>query len=100
MMESAGFDVNDIGVDVAPEDFVKAVKETNVDIVALSAFLTTTMPMMKQTIDAMNESGLRDGIKVIVGGAPVSQKFAEDIGADGYAPDASQAAKLALKLVS
>ena len=99
MMESAGFDVNDIGVDVAPEDFVKAVKETNVDIVALSAFLTTTMPMMKQTIDAMTESGLRDGIKVIVGGAPVSQKFAEDIGADGYAPDAGAANKLAKSLI-
>lgn len=97
-MESAGFDVNDIGVDLAPEEFVKAVKETNVDIVALSALLTT-MPMMKQTIDAMNERGLRDGIKVIVGGAPVSQKFAEDIGADGYAPDAGAANKLAKSLI-
>jgi len=99
MMESAGFEVNDLGTDVAPEAFVKAVQEDKVDIVAFSALLTTTMPMMKQTIDALTESGLRDNVKVMVGGAPVTQKFADEIGADGYAPEAGSANKMAKAMI-
>jgi len=100
MMESAGFEVNDLGVDVAPEKFVKAVTENDADIVALSALLTTTMPMMKETVDALRESGVRDSVKVMVGGAPVTKKFADDIGADGYAPDAGSANKMAKTLMA
>jgi len=95
MVGSTGFDVTDLGVDVSPEDFVKAVQEKNATIVALSALLTTTMPMMKITIDALRESGLGDQVKIMVGGAPVTQAFADEIGADGYAADAGSAAKLA-----
>ncbi len=94
MVGSSGFDVTDLGVDVAPEAFVKTVQEKKTTIVALSALLTTTMPMMKQTIDAIRESGA-EGVKIIVGGAPVTQAFADEIGADGYAADAGSAAKLA-----
>ena len=83
MMESAGFTVIDLGVDVAPEKFVEAIKANKADIVALSALLTTTMPMMRKTIDSIHESGLRDQVKILVGGAPVSQKFADEIQADG-----------------
>ena len=99
MLESAGFEVYNLGVDIAPEGFVKAVKEKEADVLGLSALLTTTMPMMKKTIDAVIESGLRDSVKVIVGGAPVNQKFADEIGADGYAPDAGSATKLAKVLL-
>ncbi|MCF8045343.1 MAG: corrinoid protein [Desulfarculaceae bacterium] len=95
MVESAGFEVTDLGVDVAPETFVEAVREKNPNIVALSALLTTTMPMMQQTVDALAESGVRDQIKIIVGGAPVTREFADRIGADGYAADAGGASKLA-----
>ncbi|MDM8538247.1 corrinoid protein [Desulfobacterales bacterium HSG17] len=95
MVGSTGFEVTDLGVDVSPEDFVKAVQEKNATIVALSALLTTTMPMMKKTIDALHESGLGDQVKILVGGAPVTQAFADEIGADGYAADAGSAAKLA-----
>ena len=95
MVESAGFEVTDLGVDVAPESFVEAVREKNPNIVALSALLTTTMPMMQQTVDALADSGVRDRIKIIVGGAPVTQEFADRIGADGYAADAGGAGKLA-----
>ena len=98
MVESAGFEVTDLGVDVAPETFVDAVREKNPNIVALSALLTTTMPMMQQTVDALAESGVRDQIKIIVGGAPVTQEFADRIGADGYAADAGGAGKLAKSL--
>ena len=98
MVESSGFEVTDLGVDVAPEAFVKAIQENNANIVALSALLTTTMPMMQQTMNALVESGLRDKVKVIVGGAPVNQDFADKIGADGYAPDAGSASKLAKEL--
>ena len=100
MIESSGFEVTDLGVDVAPDVFVKAVQEKNATIVALSALLTTTMPMMQQTMDALAESGLRDKVKVIVGGAPVNQDFADKIGADGYAPDAGSASKLAKELLA
>ena len=99
MLESAGFEVIDLGVDVTPEVFIKAIKETNANIVGLSALLTTTMPMMKQTIDSITEHGLRDNVKVLVGGAPVTQKFAEEIGADGYAADAGSVNRLARSLI-
>ena len=95
MMESAGFEVMDLGVDIAPEQFIAAIKEQNATIVGLSALLTTTMPMMKATVDAICESGLRDQVKIIIGGAPVNQAFADEIGADGYAADAGSASKLA-----
>ena len=98
MVESAGFQVTDLGVDVSPEAFVKAVQKSSANIVALSALLTTTMPMMQQTIHALVESGLRDKVKIIVGGAPVNQEFADRIGADGYASDAGSASRLAKQL--
>ncbi len=99
MMESAGMEVHNIGVDIAPEDFVAEVKKKNAQIVCLSALLTTTMPMMKQTVDAIVEAGLRDQVKILVGGAPVTQAFADEIGADGFAADAGSASKLAKSLV-
>lgn len=99
MLEGAGFEVKDLGVDVDSEKFVEAVRAGGVDIVALSALLTTTMPSMKATIEALQQNGLRDQVKVIVGGAPVTQEYAEKIGADGYSPDASRAATLAKSLV-
>jgi 5-methyltetrahydrofolate--homocysteine methyltransferase len=99
MLESVGFEIIDLGVDVAPEKFVEAVKEKKANLVAMSALLTTTMPIMRLTIEAMKESGLRDRVKVMVGGAPVTSKFAKDIGADGYAPDAGSATKLAKTLL-
>jgi len=86
-------------VDVAPEKFVEAVRAGGVDIVALSALLTTTMPSMKATIEAIQQAGLRDQVKIMVGGAPVTQEYAEQIGADGYSPDASRAVSLAKSLV-
>ncbi|MBC8441071.1 MAG: corrinoid protein [Deltaproteobacteria bacterium] len=100
MMESAGMEVHNIGVDISPEGFVAQIKEKNAQIVCLSALLTTTMPMMKQTIDAIVESGLRDQVKILVGGAPVTQSFADEIGADGFAADAGAASKLAKSLVN
>ena len=99
MLESAGMEVTDLGVDVAPEDFVAAVKDKDAKIVCLSALLTTTMPMMKQTVDAIVEAGVRDQVKILVGGAPVTQAFADEIGADGFAADAGSASKLAKSLV-
>jgi 5-methyltetrahydrofolate--homocysteine methyltransferase len=100
MLESAGFQITDLGADVAPEQFVQAVQGQNADLVGLSALLTTTMPMMKKTIEALVSSGLRDRVKVMIGGAPVSQKYADEIGADGYAPDAGSASKLARQLLA
>jgi len=99
MLESSGFEVNDLGVDVGPETFVNGVRDTGANILGLSALLTTTMPMMQQTIEALKESGLRKDVKVMVGGAPVTQKFAEEIGADGYASDAGSANKLAKSML-
>ncbi len=93
MMESAGLTVHNLGVDIAPEAFVSAIEEKNADILCLSALLTTTMPMMKQTVDAVVENGLRDRVKIMVGGAPVTRAFADEIGADGFAPDAGSAAR-------
>jgi len=100
MMESSGFEVIDLGVDVSPESFVKAVSENKANIVALSALLTTTMPMMKQTVDALRESGLREQVKILVGGAPVTRSFAEGIEADGFASDAGSASKFAKELLN
>lgn len=99
MLEGAGFEIVDLGTDVPPERFVTAVRE-GAGLVGLSALLTTTMPMINATIQALDEAGLRDQVKVIVGGAPVTAEYAAQIGADGYAPDASQAARLARSLVS
>ena len=100
MMESAGLTVHNIGVDISPEEFVTQIKEKKPGILCLSALLTTTMPMMKQTIDAVEESGLRDQVKIMVGGAPVNQAFADEIGADAFAPDAGSAAKNAKMLMN
>jgi len=91
MLEGAGFQVEDLGADVPPERFVEAVKASGADLLGLSALLTTTMPMMRSTIQALKESGVRDQVKVMVGGAPVTREFAREIGADGYAPDAASA---------
>ena len=95
MLEGAGFEVVDLGVDVKPERFIEAIRENKPQVVAMSALLTTTMPKMGVTIDAMREAGVLENVKVMVGGAPVTAEFAEKIGANGYAPDASQAATLA-----
>lgn len=100
MIESAGYEVIDLGVDVEPDMFVKAIKENKPSLVGLSALLTTTMPMMRKSIESIEESGLRDSLKIIVGGAPVSQSFADEIGANGYAADAGSAAKLAKTLIN
>jgi 5-methyltetrahydrofolate--homocysteine methyltransferase len=99
MCEGAGFEVKDIGKDIAPDAFVQAVRDLRPDIVGMSALLTTTMRGMGHTIKALEEAGLRDQVKVIVGGAPVTQAFSDQIHADGYAPNAAAAADLAKKLV-
>jgi 5-methyltetrahydrofolate--homocysteine methyltransferase len=99
MLESAGLEVYNIGVDVAPEKFVNELKAKNANILALSALLTTTMPMMKETVAAVAKAGIRDQVKILVGGAPVTQAYATEIGADGYAPDAGSASKLAKSLL-
>ncbi|MCX6038789.1 MAG: corrinoid protein [Chloroflexi bacterium] len=98
MLEGAGFEVVDLGVDVAPEKFVAAIHD-GVDILGLSALLTTTMPSMESTIKAIEEAGLHDRIKIIIGGAPVTAEYAKKIGADGFAPDAGQAVTLAKSLI-
>jgi len=99
MLEGAGFEIKDMGTDVSPEKYVEEVKGGGVDIVALSALLTTTMPNMKATIDALKAAGVREQVKVIIGGAPVTDSYAQQIGADGYSPDASRAVNLAKSLV-
>ena len=99
MFEGAGFQVIDLGVQVAPEKFVAAVREHQPDIVGFSAFLTTTMPMFKANINALAKSGLRDQVIVMVGGAPVTQEYADVVGADGYAADASAAVVRAKELL-
>jgi 5-methyltetrahydrofolate--homocysteine methyltransferase len=98
MLEGAGFDVVDLGIDVPPETIVEAIRENNPNMLGLSALLTTTMPMIATTIDIVKDSGLRDQVKILVGGAPVDQSFADEVGADGYAPDASTATILARSL--
>jgi len=99
MLEGAGFEVIDLGVQVAPEKFVEAVSEHAPDIVGFSAFLTTTMPMFKANINALQKAGLRDQVIVMVGGAPVTQEYADAVGADGYAADASTAVRRAKDLI-
>ena len=99
MLEGAGFEVIDLGTNVSPEQFVEAVQEHQPDLVGISALLTTTMPAMEDIIQALDAAGLRPPVKVIVGGAPVTENFARQIGADGYSPDASRAVSLALSLV-
>ncbi|MGQ9458711.1 MAG: corrinoid protein [Anaerolineae bacterium] len=99
MMEGAGFQVVDLGTDVPPETFVEAAKEHNAKIVGMSALLTTTMTEMPNVIAALKEAGLREAVKVMVGGAPVTQRFADEIGADGYAPNASAAVEKARELL-
>ena len=99
MLEGAGFEVIDLGVQVAPEKFIAAIEEHKPDIVGFSAFLTTTMPMFKANINALEKAGMRDNVIVMVGGAPVTQEYADAVGADGYAADASAAVKLAKSLI-
>ncbi len=100
MLEGAGFEILDLGNDVPPHAFVTAIQEHRPQLVCLSALLTTTMPQMKTTLQAIEQAGLRARVKIMVGGAPVTEGFAHDIGADGYAPDASRAVKLAKESVS
>ena len=99
MLEGAGFELVDLGTDVSAESFVTAINEHNPEIVAMSALLTTTMPSMKTTLDALQTAGVRDSVKVIIGGAPVTEEYAAEIGADGFAADAGRAASLASELV-
>lgn len=99
MWEGAGFEVIDLGTDVSPATFVETVKEKNIQALGLSALLTTTMPAMKETINALIEAGVRDKVKVLVGGAPLTQAYADEIGADGYAPDAASAVDKAKELL-
>jgi len=100
MLEGGGFEVVDLGVDVPTEKFLSAVKEKGVNIVALSALLTTTMPFIKTVVEALKTAGLRDKVKVIIGGAPVTQDFANEVGADGYSDNANGAVTIARKLVA
>ncbi len=95
MLEGGGFEVIDLGVNVAPEQFVQAVKERGANVVAMSALLTTTMPSMRTTIEALHRAGVRQQVKVFIGGAPITQKYAEEIGADGYSENAPGAVTLA-----
>jgi 5-methyltetrahydrofolate--homocysteine methyltransferase len=99
MLEGAGFEVIDLGADVSSDKYIAAVKEYRPDLVACSALLTTTMPGMENVIRMLNEAGLRNQVKVLIGGAPVTDKYATEIGADGYAPDAGSAASLAKQLI-
>ncbi len=100
MLRGVGFEVHDLGTNISPQEFVRRVDLERPDLIGISALLTTTMPMMKKTIEALQEAGLRANVKVMVGGAPVNQKFADDIGADGYAEDAGTAVDLARGLLS
>ena len=99
MMEGAGFEVTDLGTDVEPEAFVKAAEDNNANVVCLSALLTTTMSMMKNTIELFNESELRQQVKIMIGGAPITENYADNIGADGYAPEAASAVEKAKGLI-
>jgi len=99
MLEGAGFEVIDLGVNVAPERFIAEIENHQPDIVGFSAFLTTTMPMFKANINALEKAGMRDQVIVMVGGAPVTQEYADAVGADAYSPDASSAVKKAKELI-
>ena len=100
MLEGGGYEVIDLGVNVSPEQFVAAVKEKGANIVAMSALLTTTMPSMKTTIEALKQSGVREKVKVIIGGAPITQKYADEIGADGFSESAAGAVTAAKKAMT
>jgi 5-methyltetrahydrofolate--homocysteine methyltransferase len=100
MLEGAGFEVIDLGVDVTPERFVAEIQAKGAGLVAISALLTTTMPNMKNTIEELKKAGVRDKVKVLIGGAPVTQRYADDIGADGYSDNANGAVNLARKLAA
>jgi len=100
MLEGGGFEIIDLGVDVSPDKFVGAVKEKGANLIALSALLTTTMPSMKTTIEQLEEAGVRESVKIMIGGAPVTQKYADEIGADGYSDNASGAVTLARTLIA
>ena len=99
MMEGAGFEVIDIGIDVSPERFIEIIKEKQPQIIGMSALLTTTMPAMKTAIETLRQSGVRDQVKILVGGAPITQEFSQTIGADGYAGDAASAVSKAKELI-
>jgi 5-methyltetrahydrofolate--homocysteine methyltransferase len=99
MLEGGGYEVIDLGVNVTPEQFVAAVREKGANIVAMSALLTTTMPAMKTTMEALHQAGVRQQVKVLVGGAPITQKYADEIGADGYSESAAGAVSAAKKAV-
>ncbi len=99
MLEGAGFEVTNLGAETPADEFVSSVKDNHADILGLSALLTTTMTHMPEVIDALKEDGVRDNLQVMIGGAPVSQDYADEIGADGYASDASSAVKLAEQLI-
>jgi 5-methyltetrahydrofolate--homocysteine methyltransferase len=98
MLEGGGFQVHDLGVDVSPASFVAAVKAHRPDLVGMSALLTTTLPYMRDTIRSLEEAGLRQSVKILIGGAPVTPEFADSIGADGYAPDGATAVAKAREL--
>jgi corrinoid protein of di/trimethylamine methyltransferase len=98
LLEGGGFEVIDLGADVPPEKFIEAIREKGAQIVCLSALLTVTMPSMKTTIEALKQAGVRDKVKVLIGGAPVTRQYAEEIGADGYGENASNAVALARRL--
>jgi corrinoid protein of di/trimethylamine methyltransferase len=100
MLEGGGFEVIDLGVNVAPEKFIATIKEKKANIVAMSALLTTTMPAMKSTIEALKQAGVRDHVKVLIGGAPITQKYADEIGADGYSESAVGAVALAKRALA
>jgi len=100
MLEGAGFKVIDLGADVSPDDFIRAGSENSADMIAMSALLTTTMSSMRDTIIALENAGMRSQVRVIVGGAPVTQAYADEIEADGYAPDAASAVQTAKALLS
>ena len=100
MLEGGGFEVLDLGADVAPEKFIEAVKEKGAQVVCLSALLTVTMPAMKTTIEALKQAGVRESVKVLVGGAPVTAQYASEIGADGYGENANSAVALTRKLLA
>jgi 5-methyltetrahydrofolate--homocysteine methyltransferase len=100
LLEGGGFEVIDLGVNVSPEKFIATVNEKQANIVAMSALLTTTMPSMKTTIDALKQAGVRNKVKVLIGGAPITQKYADEIGADGYSESAVGAVALAKKAVA
>ena len=100
MMEGAGFEIIDLGIDVPAENFIQAMKDNNPQVVGMSALLTTTMVQIKENIKAFNDAGVRSNVKVLIGGAPVTQKFTDEVGADGYAPDAASAVDKVKELLS